>query len=495
MPRTAPPDLSIVLTFLRLGQGWSQADLGEAAGVSPNLLNDYERGRKTLTRERLEYLIAFMGLPAETIDDTLTCLESNRAASRPPGESAGRFVRSRRGVQSLANRFGKMAQDFVHSSFTLLTVEGEALHARQRAEFLWDRLKRHSPVERRVLVEDTARYRGWALCEKVAAESVAAAPNHPRQALELAELALLIADRIPGEASWRSRLQGYAWAHISNARRVCNDLLGAEEALARAWKLWGTGAPGDPGLLNEAWLPWMEAALRRDQRRFPEALKRIEEALAFDLGELRGQILLSKARIFETLGDPEGSTTALIEATPLIDAAQDPRLAFGLRFNLLVDLCHLDRAAEAALKLPEVRALGERLGQELDLMRVRWLEGKVSTGLGQNEQARLAFEQVRRTFKVRELAFDYALVSLELAVLLLEKGSTVEVHSIAQEMLWIFKAQGVHREALVALRLFCDAATQDAATIDLTHRVIKYLYRAQHDPELRFLAEEEAEAQ
>ena len=32
--------------------------------------------------------------------------------------------------------------------------------------------------------------------------------------------------------------------------------------------------------------------------------------------------------------------------------------------------------------LPEVRALAERLGEELDLTRVFWLEGKVAAGLG-----------------------------------------------------------------------------------------------------------------
>jgi transcriptional regulator with XRE-family HTH domain len=63
MPTENLPDLSIALTFLRSGQGWSQADLSEATGVSPKLINDYERGRKTLTRERLEYLVAFFGLP------------------------------------------------------------------------------------------------------------------------------------------------------------------------------------------------------------------------------------------------------------------------------------------------------------------------------------------------------------------------------------------------------------------------------------------------
>jgi len=160
-----------------------------------------------------------------------------------------------------------------------------------------------------------------------------------------------------------------------------------------------------------------------------------------------------------------------------------------------VDLCDLGRVAEAASKLLDLRVLAERLGEELDLVRVRWLEGKIEAGLDRTAEARKAFEQVSREFRTRELAYDYALASLELAVLLLEKGNTVGVRSIAQEMLWIFKAQGVHREALAALRLFYEAATRNEATTKLTRKIVQYLYRAQHDPELRFLPGEEAEAQ
>ena len=68
-------------------------------------------------------------------------------------------------------------------------------------------------------------------------------------------------------------------------------------ALSRALRLWREGAPGDPGLLNEAVPLWIEAAFRRAQRRFPEALKRIDEALALDSGELRAKMLMTKSNI------------------------------------------------------------------------------------------------------------------------------------------------------------------------------------------------------
>lgn len=53
-------------------------------------------------------------------------------------------------------------------------------------------------------------------------------------------------------------------------------------------------------------------------------------------------------------------------------------------------------------------------------------------------------------------------------------------------MLWIFKDQKVHKEALAALALFCRAAEEEEVQVEWTRRLIKYLYRAQHNPRLRF---------
>ncbi|HEY2292497.1 MAG TPA: helix-turn-helix domain-containing protein [Thermoanaerobaculia bacterium] len=486
MPHAVLPDLSIVLTFLRQGQGWSQAALGEAAGISPNLISDYERGVKTLHRERLEHLIAYLGLPPEAIDATLATLAANRAAARAPRDSPDAPSQTARRVEAFALRFSAAMTSFTRATLLELTVEGEAFHARERAGLLWDRLKRHTPAERRSLVQKGRKYRTWALCERIAAESIRKAPNHPREALELAELALLVAERLPGERTWSLRLQGYAWAHVSNARRVCNDLPGAEEAMVRARKLWEAGEPGDPGLLNRAWLPWIEAVLRRGQRRFPEALKRIEEALMLDAGELRSEILITKANIQDALGNPAASTATLSQAIPLIDSRRESRLAFGVRLNLLVDLCQLEQFREAELQLPEVRVLAERLGEELDLTRVLWVEGRVAVGLGRIGESLSIFEQVRGVFRRRELAFDYGLVSLELSVLFLEEGRIADVRALAEEMLQIFRTQRIEREALAALRLFCDAARRETATVELARRLVRFLHRAQHDPELRF---------
>lgn len=490
MPKTAVPDLGIVLMFLRRGLGLSQAELGKAADISPNLLNDYEHGRKPLHRPRLEHIISFMGLTGEAIDRSLACLEENRAEASDPGAAPGTASYTRRRVQVIAAQAGRLATDFVRSALSLVTLEGETLQARQRAETLWARLKKRKPDERRVLVEESKKFRSWALCERVAAESIAVAPESPAQGLELAHLALLIAERCPGEEWLRQRAQGYAWFHVSNGRRFTNDFPGADHALASAKKLWDAGASGDPGLFNEAIVLALEANLHRYQRRFPLALRRIEEALAADSGEIQGKLLLTKARILEALGEIESSTETL-EATLLyVDEQKEPRTVLGVQFQFLTNLCLQDRAVEAKPRLPMVRKLAERLGFESDIQRIVWLEGKVAAGLGQLDDAEIAFEQVRRYFAAQNLSFDYALSCLDLALILLAQARTGEVRTLAAQMGWLFKTQGLHVEALGALRVFCDAAKSDLATAKLADRVVRFLYRSQHDPDLTFEIEE-----
>ncbi len=46
-------------------------------------------------------------------------------------------------------------------------------------------------------------------------------------------------------------------------------------------------------------------------------------------------------------------------------------------------------------------------------------------------------------------------------------------------MAWIFEAKGIHREALAALTLFCEAARQEAATVALARQTIADIEKAQ----------------
>ena len=152
--------------------------------------------------------------------------------------------------------------------------------ARQEAQELWASLKGRPIHDQRALVDGEEKYRSWALCERLCAESEKAAPADAGRAVELAGLALRIAGLVVAPEAWRSRLQGYAWAHLGNARRVAGDLPGSEEAFVRGRKLWESGAAATPGLLDEGQVLDLEASLRRAQGRFAETLKLHDRALA-----------------------------------------------------------------------------------------------------------------------------------------------------------------------------------------------------------------------
>src|SRR5262245_21819278 len=86
MPNT-PSQNSLALSLIRLVQGWSQKELAAASGVPRNLLSDYERGRKPLSRERLEMLVSVMGRTPEFLESVFAflrmCGVSAPVAGRP----------------------------------------------------------------------------------------------------------------------------------------------------------------------------------------------------------------------------------------------------------------------------------------------------------------------------------------------------------------------------------------------------------------------------
>jgi len=486
MPRSIPPPLSVTLTSLRTAQGWTQKDLAQAVGISKKLISFYERGRSVLSREMLERMVAAMGLGPAAIDSHLASLQSIRASAEildsPVGPTAGEHRR----IETASAAAAREAVDQTRSVMTRAFQAPRIRRARQEAQELWSSLKGRPIHAQRTLVDGEENYRSWALCERLCAESEKAAPADAGRAVELAGLALRIAGLIPAPEAWRSRLQGYAWAHLGNARRVAGDLPGSEEAFVRGRKLWESGAAADPGLLDEGRVLDLEASLRRDQRRFGEALVAHDRALIVTPSTDQGYILLNKASTLEQSGNSGGAIETLRQAALRVDARREPRLWFALRFQQAVNLCHLKKHEEAGELLPEVRGLASQLGNESDLVRVLWLEGRVAARLGRHEKAFGALSRVREEFISRGIAYDAALASLELAVLYLEQRRPEEVKLLARQMAPIFQAQGVHREALAALRLFCRAAGDETVTVEMARHLVEYLHRARHDPNLRF---------
>jgi hypothetical protein len=76
-------------------------------------------------------------------------------------------------------------------------------------------------------------------------------------------------------------------------------------------------------------------------------------------------------------------------------------------------------------------------------------------------------------------------VSLELAELLQEQDRPAEVRTIVNELIPVFKAQCVTREALAAFELFRNAVEQETITVELARRCLEDLRRAEGPTEGR----------
>jgi hypothetical protein len=148
---------------------------------------------------------------------------------------------------------------------------------------------------------------------------------------------------------------------------------------------------------------------------------------------------------------------------------------FGLRFNLTVNLIHLGHFQKAQARLEDLRDRATLLANELDLVRVVWLDSRVAAGLGRIEEAELNLTQVRHEFHVRGLVYDEALVALEIARLLLGQGRTAKTRELALEVEPVLRSLGVEDEARRAVSLFWEAARREQATLELLERAIEAL--------------------
>jgi tetratricopeptide (TPR) repeat protein/transcriptional regulator with XRE-family HTH domain len=499
--RAAPAalrDFGRAVTLLRIARGLRQEDVARAMGRRQSGISRVESGAKTFSMESLERQVAAMGLPLSMFAEALTFMGRVRAAGR---ERQAAPTTGRAEPLSLAGPPRSSSAELAREAARLIVGErrrpGPAgcdpscltpAEARRGAHDFWSRLVPYAASERRALVREMPKMQSWALCELICAESEKAAAHDAATAIALGELAVEVAVLAPGEESWRRRLLGYALAFRANAIRVSGRLAAAGEAFDRALTVWASGFPVDAAPLDVSRLLDLEASLRRGQRRLDEALELLDRALAVHpAGPAAARLLLKRAKTLEELGDYEGAVANLRQAAPQIDPERDLRLPLVLRLNLAWDLCQLGRAGEGEELLPEARALAGRLGNHLDLVRLRWIEGLVAGGRGRTQDALAAFEEVRSRFAALDMAYDAALATLQLAGLYAaEGGHAAEVKALAAQAAPIFNAEKVHPEARKALALFQRAAAEERVTAELARAVASYLERARGDPGMRF---------
>src|SRR5690349_13219918 len=263
-----PADYGVALTMIRLLRGWGQVEIARASGLSVGSVSRYETGARRPGRPTVDRIARAAGISGPLVDSLLDWIREarsevegkrtlpglppivSRVLSPEPAKEAKKDV-----SQTLDTLLSSFSRPLSASSFWPTGRDSEAPTEspeadRDEARELWARLEPLDADDRVLLVSEGTEYHRWALCELVCDRCLEAVAR-PREAMELAELAVFIAERTEGKETWKRRLKGYATAHLGRAREAADDLLGAAKAYIRAQRLWDGGASADPGILNE----------------------------------------------------------------------------------------------------------------------------------------------------------------------------------------------------------------------------------------------------
>jgi tetratricopeptide (TPR) repeat protein len=273
------------------------------------------------------------------------------------------------------------------------------------------------------------------------------------------------------------------WAELGNAYRIVDDLQRAGKALDGAlyWIRRGSRGP-----LLEARLLDLFASLFISRRRFADARDLLAEVhdIYAATGEqhLAGRALIKAGYLAGTAGEPGEAIVLSRRGFALIDHKRDPQLAAQTLRGMIWCLVDLGHFRAARRQLFRVRTLLTANAHRLDLLRLRWLEAKIYAGMGNFERAEAAFQETRSGFVEARQIYPAALVALDLAALWARQGRNREIGEIAGDLVAIFRALGIAREAIATLLVLERACEIQGRVAELVEAAAAVLREIQHRP-------------
>lgn len=324
----------------------------------------------------------------------------------------------------------------------------------------------------------------WGLCEALLERGWSFRHEDSREMMRMLSLAREASDRLDDDyygIDQASDLRSRAWGEYANACRVNGDLVQAEWSLGRAIDLQqqGTGSQVLRARLSE-----ITASILSDQRRFPAAFCALDLAYLLYSGAGQDQdavrVLILRGIYTGRSGDPDLGIQILARA---LDSGKldDAKLTFVALHNILLFRVERGEFHQANIQLFEMRGLYVRYAGSIDSLKLRWIEARIASGLGEDEKGERAFLQVREGLHSRGQFYHSGIVGLELSAIRLRQGRMGEVNRLVQEALTTFRARYVTREALAALLMLRDAVEAGEVTREMILNVASVLELHQHE--------------
>lgn len=340
-----------------------------------------------------------------------------------------------------------------------------------------------SPVSfRRANVSAIPAMRTAGVVRRLCAESRSLRERQPMHALVVADAAIAISDQLPVPRYPQpllDELRGDAWHERANVLRYLGRHPEALDALDIAERAY-SGSP--VAVYWTAIVEYSRAVIFIETGKLEEAarLSRRSARIFRQFGEderyvhakiLEGAILFDHSRFREAR---DLFTELLNLAKRLGDAASLARLYLNIANCQL----RLNELASADSYFTRALSLYEALGLETERIRTRWSIGCLRIAAGDVPDGLARLREARREFEELGARTDAALVTLDIAEVLLAgetSAGATEAAELCSGLVESFTAVGMTGNALTALAFLQEAFASGAVTPQLVRHVREYL--------------------
>jgi tetratricopeptide (TPR) repeat protein len=361
-----------------------------------------------------------------------------------------------------------------HVDYTPMFERMEAIFAqtemgvraeRRRGDELWKLLEPLDATQRLLWVKNDPRLYTWGLYARVLAEAREAMRRDANEAVGLAYLGWMIAQRLDpaiyGDIHVRD-FQGAATSLLGNAKRVYGDLRGAQDDLDRAEELLNLGT-GD--LLERAYLLSVRASLKTDLGCFEDAAVLLRRAAAcarqMNDRQLEGKYLIAWSSSIGWL-HPERGLTLAKRGLSRLQPGVDLHLELGGRHLQALWLNELGRTAEARELLESWRPLYEEFSDPVTTGRLLRLEGILSRDEGRLDVAERSFRGLMELYEQHNFDFDLALAALDLAQVLSLEGRLAEATELLGRLYPLLETWRLNADILRSWLILQEAVKRNA---------------------------------
>lgn len=328
----------------------------------------------------------------------------------------------------------------------------------------WASLQRRSPARQLALIEANPKLHTLGLFDTLLEVARQTAPKKPKQASEVAGLALAVAMSLDKDIYSEELIADFkaaAMAVRGNCKRIARDLAGARADLEAAWELLekGTG-----NVFERANVMSLRGSWNTDLGFCKEAEKLF--ARAINLYRLAANdSMIGRTMVAQALAiashDLERAFLVLQEASGYIDSIKDPWGELCRRHNLAWCLNEAGQAQKALGVLEDSRELYRTFRNQTIQSQLLWLEGGIHRNLGNLKKAEEIFERTAADFLERGLPQEGLLCSLELAMLLYAQGDRTGALQICNNLYRLFSFWGMPIERMAVLLLLIAWLSQD----------------------------------